>query len=65
MKAPAGAFNLLQDVGGLGGPDETFWLFIMAVDVLVDGGDEFLDATENSAAQSVLSQIAEEALHHV
>jgi len=32
------------------------------VDVVEDGGDEFLDAAEDAAAQSVLGQVAEVSL---
>ena len=53
MKSGASPFDLLEDVDGFGGPDEGLGMFIMAVDVLIDSCDEFLDASESSAAQPV------------
>src|SRR5271168_1699328 len=65
MKYGASPFDLLEDVAGFGGPDERLGMFIMTVDVLVDSCDEFLNATESSAAQPIFRQVAEEAFHHV
>ena len=36
------AAYLFQYVGGLGGPDEWLGMFVVVVDVLADGFDEFL-----------------------
>jgi hypothetical protein len=44
MKNDASVLDLFEDVSGLGGPDEGFWVFIVVIDVDVDGSDEFLDA---------------------
>jgi len=65
MKRGSGTLDLFQDVGGLCGPDEGFGMFVVMVDVLANGLDQFFDAAEDAAAQSILSQIAEEAFHHV
>ena len=35
------------------------------INVSADGGDELLNITKNAAAQAVLSQVAEKALHHI
>jgi hypothetical protein len=53
MKSGASAFDLFQDVGGLCGPDEGLGFFVVKVDVVEDGRDEFLNAEEDAAAQSV------------
>jgi hypothetical protein len=50
MEGSAGALDLFQDVGGLGGPDERLWVFIVTADVLVDRDNQLLDAAENAAA---------------
>src|SRR5215831_284736 len=65
MERPAGAFDLFQDVGSAGRPDEGFGIFVVAVDVTADGPDEFFEIAKYAAPQSVLSEVAEEALHHV
>ena len=49
MKSGAGALDLLQNVGGLCGPDEELGFFVVMVDVVEDGRDEFLDAEEDAA----------------
>ena len=65
MKRGSGTLDLFQDVGGLCGPDEGLGMLVVMVDVLADGLDQFLDAAEDAAAESVLGQVAEEAFHHV
>lgn len=65
MQRPAGAFDLLQDVRSTGRPDEGFRIFVVAVDVTADGQEEFFEIAEYTAPQPVLSEVAEEALHHV
>jgi len=47
------ADDFLQNVISLGGPDERFWILIMHVDVFLDGGDEFWNATKDTALESV------------
>jgi hypothetical protein len=49
IKDCSGSFNLLQDVGGLRGPDEGLGFFVVAIDVFVDRSDEFFDAAEDTA----------------
>ena len=44
MKAGAGAFDFLEDVGSLCGPDERLGVLVVAIDVVIDGGDEFFHA---------------------
>jgi|SRR6185437_7489105 hypothetical protein len=65
MQGPSGAFNLFQDVGSAGRPDEGFGIFVVTVDVTADRQDEFFEIAKYTAPQSVLSEVAEEALHHV
>jgi hypothetical protein len=49
IKSGAGAFDFLEDVGGLWGPDERLGFLSVSVDVVVDGGDEFFNAAEDAA----------------
>ncbi len=65
MQRPAGSFDLLQVVGSACCPDEGFGIFVVAVDVTADRHDEFFEIAQYAAPQSVLSEVAEEALHHV
>jgi len=65
MKSRKGTFDLLEDVGGFGGPYEGLGVLVVTVDIFVDSCDQFLDAAKDPAAQAVLGQIAEEALHHI
>jgi hypothetical protein len=46
----SGTFNLLQDVGSFGGPDEGLWLFIVLVDGISDGHNQFFDVAEDPSA---------------
>jgi hypothetical protein len=55
----------LQDVVGLGGPDEGLGILVMAIDVLSDGHDELLQVLEDATPKLIAGQVAEEALHHV
>ena len=57
--------NLLQDVGSCGGPDKRLGVFVVLVNVIKEGGDQFLNATKHPAAQAGFGQIAKEAFHHV
>ena len=65
MEDATSAFDLLQDVGSTGRPDEGFGIFIVAINVTADCHDEFFEIAKYTAPQSVLSEVAEEALHHV
>ena len=65
MESRPRALDLLQDVGGLGGPDEGFGAFIVMVDVIEDGRNQLLDAAEDSAAQAVFCQVAEKSFDHI
>jgi len=65
MKGSAGAFDFLEDVGGLGGPDEGLGVLVVAVDVVIDGSDEFFQAAKHAATQAVVSQVTKEAFYHV
>lgn len=65
MHCCAGAGDFSQDVVGLGGPDERFWVQVVAVDVISDGHDELFEVAEYSTADAFFGQIAEETLDHV
>ena len=58
MQRPASAFDLLQDVGSAGRPDEGFGVVVMAIDVIADGHDQFFEIAKHATAQAVLSEIA-------
>ena len=49
IKCAAGALDLLEDIGGFGGPDEGFGILAMFVDVLTDGHDEFFGVMKDAA----------------
>ena len=55
----------LEDISGLGRPDEGFGMFVLAIDVTADCQEQFFEIAKYTAPQSVLSEIAEESLHHV
>ena len=65
MKSCAAALDFFENIGGFGGPDERFWAVVVAIDVVVDGGDEFVDAAENAAANALDGEVAKEAFDHV
>jgi len=65
MQCAARTLDLFKDVGGAGRPDERLGLFVVTVDVTSNRQDEFFEIAKHTAPQSVLSEIAEEALHHV
>ena len=58
-------FDLLQDIGGTGGPDKGFGTFVVTVDISADSHDQLFQIAKDAAPQPVLGEIAEEALHHV
>ena len=65
MQGVASTFNLFQGVGGTSRPDEGLGVFVVTIDVISNRHDEFFEIAKNAAAKPVLSEIAEEALHHV
>ena len=65
MKSDEGELDLLQDVGGFGGPDEGFGVVVVMVDVVEDRCDQLLDTVKDSAAQPIFGQVAEEAFYHM
>lgn len=48
IKSRSCALDLFGDVGSLGGPDEGLGAFVAVVDVVVDGANKLLDATEGA-----------------
>ena len=58
-------FTFSRNIGCFGSPDEGFGLAVMPIDVSADSVNEFLDVTEDTAPQTILRQIAEEAFYHV
>lgn len=65
MERMASAFDFFQNVGGSGGPDEGFGIFVVTVDITADRHDQFFQIAKHTATQSVLGEVAEEALYHV
>ncbi len=65
MESTARALDLFEDVGGAGRPDEGFGIFGVTVDVTADRQEEFFQIAKHTAPQTVLSEVAEETLHHV
>ena len=63
--AAIGTNDFLQDVIGLGGPNEGLGILIMHSDVLLDNGNQFGNAPKDAALQSISRDAAEEALDHV
>jgi hypothetical protein len=49
IKCAAGELDLLEDIGGFGGPGEGFGILVMFVDVLTDGHDEFFGVMKDAA----------------
>ena len=65
MECSASTLDLFEDVGSAGRPDEGFGIFVVAVDVTADRHEAFFQIAKHTAPQSVLSEVAEETLHHV
>jgi hypothetical protein len=59
MRGGKGASKFL-DVGSLCSPNERLRVLVVAVDVVVDGADEFFHAAEHIATQSVIGRVAKE-----
>jgi hypothetical protein len=59
MKGGKGASKFL-DVGSLCSPNERLRVLVAGVDVVVDGAEEFLNAAERTATQSVVGRVAKE-----
>ena len=59
------ACDLFKDVGSLCCPDEGFWILVVGIDVVSDGGDELFEVLEDATLELVLGQVSEEALDHV
>ena len=62
---PIGPDHLLEDVAGLGRPDERFGILVMHGDLLFDSGGQFRHAAKDAATQSFGRDIAEESLDHI
>ena len=65
MQGGAAALDFFEDVGSGGGPDEGLGMLVVLSDVVLNGGDEFVDAAKNAAAQALDGEIAKESLDHV
>src|SRR5215472_11537987 len=65
MRGVAGTLDLFQDIGGASRPDKGLGIFVVAVDVISDGHDEFFKIAKHAPAQLIVGEIPEEALHHI
>ena len=65
MTGSASTFDLLQDVGGFGCPDEGLGVGVVLSDVSFNGFDQLIDTGKASASDLFLSDVSEEALDHV
>jgi len=65
IQGSAGVFDLLQDIGGTGGPDEGFGALVVTVDISADSHDQLFQIAKDAEPRAVLREIAEETLHHV
>src|ERR1035437_8040551 len=61
----AGALDLFGDIGRFGCPDKGLGIVVVLVDVVAYRHNQFLDISEDAAAEPLLGEIAEEALDHV
>src|SRR5580700_4615816 len=64
QSAPS-AGDFFEYVGSVGGPDEELWFQIVLVDVFSDGRGQFIGIVKDTAAEAVLGEVTEEALHHI
>lgn len=62
---PIGADDLLQDVVGLGGPDEGLWMVVVQGDVLLNSCGQFGNAAKDATLKTIGRDAAKEALDHV
>jgi hypothetical protein len=60
-----GALNLAEDVGGLGRTDEEFGRAVMIGQIGFNGGELFVEAPEDAAAEAIDGEIAEKAFEPV
>jgi hypothetical protein len=60
LKGSAGAFDLLEDVGGRGSPDRGLGVLIVMVSVFADSLDQLLHSAEDTSTQPILGQVTEE-----
>ena len=65
MKGFAGDFHFLQDIAGLGGPNECFGRLVHLPDVRLDRLDQLRHAFEYTTPEAFAGQVAEPSLHHV
>src|SRR5215472_12622589 len=65
IQRAASTLDLFQDIGGASRPDEGFGILVVTVDVIADHHKEFFQIAKHAATQLVLSEVAEETLHHV
>ena len=57
--------DLGEDVRRLLGPDERFRVIVVVKDVFVDRVDHLLHVAEDTTTQTLVSDVAEEALNHI
>ena len=65
IECASGTLDLFEDIESLGGPDEWLGTVVMFVDVLSDSHNQFFRVVKDTATQSVLCEIPEEAFDHV
>src|SRR3954471_18666807 len=61
----AGTLDLLQDIARLGCPDERLRCPVVVIDIVKNSHDQLLYVPEDAAANALVGEIAEEALHHI
>ena len=52
MQGATGTFDFLQDIGGTRRPDKRLGVFIVAVDIVSDRGDELFDIAKDATPNS-------------
>ena len=65
IESGAGALDFFEDVRRLGCPDKWLGIVVVAIDVLVNGRNQFLDISKDTSPETMLGQVTEESLHHV
>src|ERR1035441_4690876 len=65
MQGGACSGDFFEDVGGFCSPDKGFWVSVVVVDVVADGGDQLLQVLEDAAPDLVCCQVTEEPFDHV
>jgi hypothetical protein len=65
MESDSSTGNLSEDLLGSSSPDEWFRVIVVSFQVILDRGDEVINAVEHTPANSLVSQVPESPFNQV